>query len=49
MSPPSDDALRHTAHPGEIVGVSEDVWMEVIDKMDQVYSDLLQYEVALEQ
>ena len=49
MSPPPDDALRHTAHPGEIVGVSEDVWMEVIDKMDQVYSDLLQYEVALEQ
>ncbi len=46
---PQDDALRHTAHPGEIVGVSEDVWMEVIDKMDQVYSDLLQYEVALEQ
>ena len=41
--------LQHTAHPGELVGVSEDVWLEVIDKMDEVYSDLLQYEVALEQ
>ncbi len=30
-------------------GVGEDVWMEVIRKMDEVYSDLLQYEVALEE
>jgi two-component system sensor histidine kinase HupT/HoxJ len=29
-------------------GASEDVWLEVIQKMDEVYSDLLQYEVALE-
>lgn len=27
----------------------EDVWLEVIHKMDEVYSDLLQYEAALEQ
>ena len=29
-------------------GVDEGVWIEVIRKMDEVYSDLLQYEVALE-
>jgi two-component system sensor histidine kinase HupT/HoxJ len=29
-------------------GASEDVWLDVIEKMDEVYSDLLQYEVALE-
>jgi two-component system sensor histidine kinase HupT/HoxJ len=29
-------------------GASEDVWLDVIQKMDEVYSDLLQYEVALE-
>lgn len=29
-------------------GVNEEVWIEVIQKMDQVYNDLLQYEVALE-
>lgn len=30
-------------------GVNEAVWIEVIQKMDEVYNDLLQYEVALEQ
>ncbi|SBT03802.1 PAS/PAC sensor signal transduction histidine kinase [Candidatus Accumulibacter aalborgensis] len=30
-------------------GVDEGVWIEVIRKMDEVYNDLLQYEVALEQ
>ena len=30
-------------------GVGEDAWIEVIRKMDEVYSDLLQYEVALEE
>ena len=30
-------------------GVGEDVWIEVIQKMDEVYNDLLQYEVALEE
>lgn len=48
---PSDPLppLQHTGHPGELVGVGEDVWMDVIHKMDEVYSDLLQYEVALEE
>ena len=49
-TPPKPPApLQHTGHPGELVGVGEDVWMDVIHKMDEVYSDLLQYEVALEQ
>lgn len=30
-------------------GVGEQVWIDVIQKMDEVYSDLLQYEVALEE
>jgi two-component system sensor histidine kinase HupT/HoxJ len=30
-------------------GVAEEAWVEVIRKMDEVYSDLLQYEVALEE
>jgi two-component system, NtrC family, sensor histidine kinase HupT/HoxJ len=30
-------------------GVNETVWIEVIQKMDEVYNDLLQYEVALEE
>ena len=30
-------------------GVGETVWIEVIRKMDEVYNDLLQYEVALEE
>jgi two-component system, NtrC family, sensor histidine kinase HupT/HoxJ len=30
-------------------GVAEAVWIEVIRKMDEVYNDLLQYEVALEE
>jgi two-component system, NtrC family, sensor histidine kinase HupT/HoxJ len=38
-----------TGHPGELIGVGEDVWMDVIQKMDEVYADLLQYEVALEE
>ena len=41
--------MQHTGHPGELVGVDEEVWMDVIHKMDEVYSDLLQYEVALEE
>ena len=39
----------HTGHPGELIEVGEDMWMDVIHKMDEVYSDLLQYEVALEE
>ncbi|KAA3649190.1 MAG: PAS domain S-box protein [Proteobacteria bacterium] len=51
MTKPSgkDYDVGHTGHPGELVGVGEDVWMDVIHKMDEVYSDLLQYEVALEE
>ena len=30
-------------------GLDENVWIDVIQKMDEVYSDLLQYEVALEE
>jgi two-component system sensor histidine kinase HupT/HoxJ len=30
-------------------GVGEQVWIDVIQKMDEVYNDLLQYEVALEE
>lgn len=30
-------------------GMNEQAWIEVIQKMDEVYADLLQYEVALEQ
>ncbi|TVO68744.1 sensor histidine kinase [Denitromonas ohlonensis] len=44
-----DHDVGQTGHPGELVGVGEDVWMDVIHKMDEVYSDLLQYEVALEE
>ncbi|HEY5675539.1 MAG TPA: hypothetical protein VIR81_02060, partial [Myxococcales bacterium] len=29
-------------------GVDEAAWIEVIRKMEEVYADLLQYEVALE-
>ncbi|MCB1968056.1 MAG: PAS domain-containing protein, partial [Candidatus Accumulibacter sp.] len=38
--------------PGEqaaFEGVDEAVWIEVIHKMDEVYNDLLEYEVVLEQ
>lgn len=48
QTPPAP--LLHTGHPGELVGgVGEEVWVDVIHKMDEVYSDLLQYEVALEE
>ena len=30
-------------------GLGEQAWIEVIQKMDEVYNDLLQYEVALEE
>jgi len=33
----------------QLSGVGEDVWIDVIQKMDEVYNDLLQYEVALEE
>jgi two-component system, NtrC family, sensor histidine kinase HupT/HoxJ len=44
--PPERAAPLATERPE---GVGEEVWIEVIRKMDEVYSDLLQYEVALEE
>ncbi|WP_333841079.1 PAS domain-containing protein [Pelomicrobium sp.] len=35
--------------PKNLGEVGESVWIDVIRKMDEVYSELLQYEVALEQ
>jgi two-component system, NtrC family, sensor histidine kinase HupT/HoxJ len=36
--------------PADVLdGVGEGVWIDVIRKMDEVYNDLLQYEVALEE
>ena len=48
MSDPdkADDIERLVATARAAAG--EDVWLDVIRKMDEVYSDLLQYEVALE-
>jgi two-component system sensor histidine kinase HupT/HoxJ len=37
------------ARDGLPAAVGEDVWIDVIQKMDEVYNDLLQYEVALEE
>ena len=36
-------------HPPVDEGLGEQAWIEVIQKMDEVYNDLLQYEVALEE
>lgn len=36
-------------HTEGLDALGEDVWIEVIHKMDEVYNDLLQYEVALEE
>ena len=42
-----------TAPPDELLGaadgIGEQAWIEVLQKMDEVYNDLLQYEVALEE
>ena len=43
IDPPADPALSPLA------GAGEQAWIEVIQKMDEVYNDLLQYEVALEE
>ncbi len=43
---------KHSSPPILAEGLQslgEDVWIEVIQKMDEVYNDLLQYEVALEE
>ena len=42
--PPADVPL-----PGAPEELGEQAWIEVIRKMDEVYNDLLQYEVALEE
>lgn len=47
MSPAPDVAAFVDAAPPQHVG--EATWIEVIRKMDEVYSDLLQYQVALEE
>lgn len=43
---PMDEALHWSQVPE---GVGEGVWIQVIQKMEEVYNDLLQYEVALEE
>ena len=43
---PMGDALHWSQVPE---GVGEGVWIQVIQKMEEVYNDLLQYEVALEE
>ncbi|MDE3010081.1 MAG: PAS domain-containing protein [Pseudomonadota bacterium] len=45
-SPSPFDALAHGAPPEAL---PESTWIEVIRKMDEVYNELLQHEVALEQ
>ncbi|MCP5277415.1 MAG: PAS domain-containing protein [Thiobacillus sp.] len=46
-------AKDHTSLPSPLSGEEgrkgEEAWIEVIHKMDEVYSDLLKYEVALEE
>ncbi|UCV22712.1 PAS domain-containing sensor histidine kinase [Ferribacterium limneticum] len=44
IAPPADLSGESPLPPG-----GEQAWIEVIQKMDEVYNDLLQYEVALEE
>ncbi|WP_310494565.1 ATP-binding protein [Dechloromonas sp.] len=44
IAPPADLSADSPLPPG-----GEQAWIEVIQKMDEVYNDLLQYEVALEE
>jgi two-component system sensor histidine kinase HupT/HoxJ len=48
---PLDDPQRRRllGEEGRLEGVEEDTWIDVIQKMDEVYSQLLQDEVALEE
>jgi two-component system sensor histidine kinase HupT/HoxJ len=48
---PATRAVSRSAipHTEGLDALGEDVWIEVIRKMDEVYNDLLQYEVALEE
>ncbi len=43
------ERLHHAAAADGLENLGEDLWIEVIQKMDEVYNDLLQYEVALEE
>lgn len=44
---PLDEAQRNQL--GQMEGVSEDTWLDVIQKMDEVYSQLVKDEIALEE
>ena len=48
---PLDDPQRHRllGEEARLEGVEEDTWIDVIQKMDEVYSQLLRDEVALEE
>jgi two-component system, NtrC family, sensor histidine kinase HupT/HoxJ len=48
-TPPALDHLRELTVGESLPSLGEDVWIEVIQKMDEVYNDLLKYEVALEE
>ena len=41
--------LSRLPEPGELEPFSESAWIEVVRSMDEVYNELLQYEVVLEQ
>lgn len=46
----ADSPQRRTpAHPVSLVGAGEEAWIEVIQKMDEVYSDLVHSQTQLEQ
>ena len=49
MQPANPSPFESLAQAAPPESVSEDTWIEVIHKMDEVYNELLQYEVALEQ
>ena len=46
---PSTKTTTDPIPPGGLDSLGEEAWIEVIRKMDEVYSDLVQYEVALEE
>lgn len=48
-NPASDLPADPPSNPPALEGLGEQAWIEVIQKMDEVYNDLLQYEVALEE
>lgn len=43
------EGASEAPRPGPVEGVDESVWMDVIQKMDEVYSKLVQDEIELEQ